>query len=174
MTRVLGIDLSLTGTGMCRIVTGDHPTLVETVTFATKPADPVTLDSRGTRLATIVDLVFGQGWHWNADLVTVEGPSLGKPSPHTWDRAGLWWRVVEASAGMGTAQSGRAPSPASCIGGFGRHWWLPFPEGWSWTTCAERRSVQTRSTCRWSRPWRPAYVAEPLAATCGTARSGRR
>lgn len=96
MTRVLGIDLSLTGTGMCRIVTGSHPILVQTITFATKPADTVTLGSRGDRLATIVDLVFGLGWHWEADLVTVEGPSLGKPSPHTWDRAGLWWRVMEA------------------------------------------------------------------------------
>jgi crossover junction endodeoxyribonuclease RuvC len=30
----------------------------------------------------------------HADLVVVEGPSYASTSPHTHDRAGLWWLVV--------------------------------------------------------------------------------
>lgn len=88
-TRVVGIDPSLTGTGVAT-VTADG-SLVQVI--GSKPVANPSFTDRDHRLqfvADAVDLFVGAV----CDLVVIEGPALGKASPHTWDRAGLWWRIV--------------------------------------------------------------------------------
>ena len=49
-------------------------------------------------------------WSDDADLVVVEGPSLGSTTPYTWDRAGLWWLVVARLTANGIPVAEVSPS----------------------------------------------------------------
>ena len=103
MTRIVGLDLSLTGTGIATVEY--HPLGVGVARVTSKgPArrkgdPPVPLSARSLRLRRlaggIVDRCVG------ADLVVVEGPSYGSEGAGTWDRAGLWWLVVARLTGAG-------------------------------------------------------------------------
>ena len=90
---VVGIDLSLTSTGLCAIEDG---TILELHNVKSKGRKGDNLAQRRDRLYVIaneiVDWVEGDG----ADLVVIESPSFGSKfgSPH--DRSGLWWIVVNA------------------------------------------------------------------------------
>lgn len=117
MTRIVGLDLSLTGTGVARVETGTgsnvigmhgKPILPATVTVSRltskaparkKGAPPPALPVRSLRLrklaGQIVETCIG------ADLVVVEGPSYASEGAGTWDRAGLWWLVVGRLTGAG-------------------------------------------------------------------------
>lgn len=87
--RVVGIDPSLAGTGVASV----DPSRVDVDTFATTPTTQPTFIDRDQRLQRIADMVARYVGH-TTDLVVIEGPALAKASPHTWDRAGLWWRIV--------------------------------------------------------------------------------
>lgn len=93
-TRVLGIDPSLTSTGVAVIYDGSARVPgVDAITavFKTtgKRADPIaTMDARIGRIADFV-MDFA-----TVDLAVIEGPSLGSHGGSPWDRAGLWWRIV--------------------------------------------------------------------------------
>lgn len=83
--RVVGLDLSLTATG---VSDGEKCWLIRS-----KGTKTATLDDRRKRLTRLADEVdescFG------VDLVVVEGPSFGQArqgGQH--DRAGLWWLVI--------------------------------------------------------------------------------
>jgi crossover junction endodeoxyribonuclease RuvC len=86
---VAGLDLSLTGTGIAtatglRLVASDG-----------QEHDP--LGARRRRLAELVAEITGA--LAAADLVFIEGPSLGQKTQRgTFDRAGLWWLVVDQLA----------------------------------------------------------------------------
>lgn len=98
MTRIVGIDPSLAATGVASI--GSR---VDIDTFATKPTGE-TFDDRDQRMQLISDMVACYVLlDRRADLVVIEGPALGKASPHTWDRAGLWWRIVHRLRGVPVA-----------------------------------------------------------------------
>lgn len=86
MRAVVGLDLSLTGTGVC-IRDGET---TETELFVTKPER----STLGTwqRLASIASTVCVLVP--NGSLVCVEGPSYGSRNGHQHDRSGLWWLVV--------------------------------------------------------------------------------
>lgn len=99
MVHVVGLDLSLTSTGVATIVIDDDRrtardyTGVERVT--SKGRKDATLWERAERLNQIVReiLRLTNG----ADLVVLEGPSFGQArqgGQH--DRSGLWWLVVDA------------------------------------------------------------------------------
>lgn len=88
--KIIGLDLSLTSTGIA-IIDGPDRT-VQTIT--TKGSSNATLSERVARLAELRDKI--TALVWNADLVVIEGPSFGQhrqTGQH--DRAGLWWLVVE-------------------------------------------------------------------------------
>jgi crossover junction endodeoxyribonuclease RuvC len=86
--RVIGIDPSLTATGLATITNGQAHT--HTITSTGKKTD--TLTDRDTRLAHIVEEITSNlGW---CDLVVIEGPAIARNTGSTWDRAGLWWRIV--------------------------------------------------------------------------------
>lgn len=87
--RVVGLDLSLTATGVACI--GGVHAEPWTVTVSTKPAGK-TLACRWLRILSIVAHVAPT--LDGADLVALEGPSFGSRDGYAWERAGLWWQIV--------------------------------------------------------------------------------
>lgn len=87
MTRVIGLDLSLTCTG----VAGVLPAGGWAATIRSQPSAEVSPFSRLRLIrAGVMDYVR------DADLVVVEGLSLGSQTGHHLTRAGLWHLVMEA------------------------------------------------------------------------------
>lgn len=86
--KVLGIDSSLSGTGVAIVGDGDpHTAILRT---AGRRADPVpVMDARLTRISDFV-LDHAAG----VTLAVIEGASHGSRGGSPWDRAGLWWRIV--------------------------------------------------------------------------------
>lgn len=85
--RVAGIDISLTGTGIA--------TLGGTTRVPTKGRRADSLLERNSRLKHITTRVLEEVGV--VDLVCVEGPvGYATPGGSTWDRGGLWWRIVAA------------------------------------------------------------------------------
>ena len=92
--RVVGIDLSLTSTGLA-----DNRGRTERV--RTKPA--TTVPGTVRRLLDITEAVRGFADIWasldiqdDADLVVIEGPSYGSTTGQQHTRGGLWWLVVSS------------------------------------------------------------------------------
>ena len=88
--RICGIDLSLTSTGLAD---SEHRTERWRTT-----RDSPTLDAQLRRLWAVVDVVTDfVRMEGGADLVVIEGPSLGQQrqaGQHA--RSGLWWMTVAA------------------------------------------------------------------------------
>lgn len=107
MTVITGLDLSLSRTGVTRIITAagrmEAHVTCRSVAIRVRPVKrgdkPHTLDERSTRLRRIagdvVTLCTG------SDLVVVEGPSYSSDSGKAHDRAGLWWLIVARLTGAG-------------------------------------------------------------------------
>ena len=89
--RVIGLDLSLTGTGVSNGQWAD--------TIRTTGRADATLTDRASRIAHITSAVLE--YTTGAHLVVVEGPSHNSRYGHMWDRAGLWWRIVGRLVGDG-------------------------------------------------------------------------
>lgn len=89
--RVVGIDLSLTASGLAAIDDTVGIVTVDTTVLKSKP-DSGTLVSRHKRLEAIAAGVIS--FVGSAHLVLIEGPSFASGGRGTWDRAGLWWWVV--------------------------------------------------------------------------------
>ncbi|QDH92853.1 RuvC-like Holliday junction resolvase [Gordonia phage Bakery] len=108
MTTVIGLDLSLTSTGIATLTydptNGDHTVELQAITSAPAPKprdakgklEPQTLGDREARLTRLRQAIVGACR--GADLVCVEGPSFGSNNSGTWDRGGLWWLVVTGLA----------------------------------------------------------------------------
>lgn len=95
---VVGIDPSLSGTGLAIIDTED-PLVVDTHTIVSKPCAD-TIDARVQRQARIcremldhVPVGYG-GWP-SADLAVIEAPAYDSRTGHQHDRSGLWWRIID-------------------------------------------------------------------------------
>ncbi|GHA95195.1 hypothetical protein GCM10010330_56680 [Streptomyces tendae] len=85
--RVAGLDISLTGTGVA--------TLGGTTRVPTTGRRKDTIVQRNARMKHITDTVLTEVGH--VDLACVEGPvAYTTPGGSTWDRGGLWWRIVSA------------------------------------------------------------------------------
>jgi len=93
MTRVVGIDLSLTGTGLAAITTGASGPVLDVQTIKSSGRKNDTLRQRRERIYQIASRVaqFAAG----AELSVIEGPSFLSQGGSNWDRAGLWWSVVD-------------------------------------------------------------------------------
>lgn len=87
MTDVVGIDLSLTATGVARIGSGG----VELGTVKSQTTGDALADKVG-RLRAIRDEVCD--WCIGARLVMIEGPSYGSQGSAVHQIAGNWWLVV--------------------------------------------------------------------------------
>jgi Holliday junction resolvasome RuvABC endonuclease subunit len=93
VSYVLGLDLSLTGTGIATIPSDMPPGRVDTERVVTTGRRADDLFAMELRMRHITREV----WSWlgnSCDLVVIEGPSYGSVGGSQWDRAGLWWRVV--------------------------------------------------------------------------------
>ena len=100
---IIGLDLSLTSTGVARLDVGAGTPTVKLATITSKAptarrgpkgeALPASLDQRHTRLHNLrLDICLHAA---AADLVIVEGPSYGSKTGHQHDRSGLWWIVAD-------------------------------------------------------------------------------
>ena len=83
--RVAGIDVSLTGTGVA--------TLAGTTLITSTGRRKDSIAQRRTRIKGIVDEVLLAAGV--IDMAVVEGPSHHSVGGSVWDRAGLWWRIVD-------------------------------------------------------------------------------
>lgn len=103
--KIVGIDLSLTGTGLASVerIEGTGLDLdrieVDTHVVGTKP-DSGTLYSRHKRLEVMAARIVA--YAKDATMVAIEGPSYASGGRGTWDRAGLWWWVVSVLETVGT------------------------------------------------------------------------
>ncbi|MDX2763360.1 hypothetical protein PV729_45500 [Streptomyces europaeiscabiei] len=87
LARVAGLDISLTGTGIA--------TLGGTARVPTKGRRKDTILERHNRMKHIATRVLEEVG--TVDLACVEGPvGYATPGGSTWDRGGLWWRIVGA------------------------------------------------------------------------------
>lgn len=100
---IVGLDLSLTSTGIARIETGDGRERwtvqrIQSKAPATprgpkgKPLPP-TLRQRADRLSDLMRRIV-EATH-PADLVVIETPAYSSKTGSTHDRSGLWWLVVD-------------------------------------------------------------------------------
>ncbi|MGW1770664.1 hypothetical protein [Streptomyces sp. NPDC002104] len=89
MTRIVrGLDLSLTGSGIAGAGWAQ--------TLGSKGRRNDSYAVRRTRLDRLAGLILDTVGA--CDLAVVEGPSYGSRGAGTWDRAGLWWLVVDRLA----------------------------------------------------------------------------
>lgn len=87
LARVAGLDISLTGTGIA--------TLGGTARVPTKGRRKDSLLERNARMKHITNAVLEEVG--TVDLACIEGPvGYATPGGSTWDRGGLWWRIVAA------------------------------------------------------------------------------
>lgn len=99
--KVVGVDLSMTSSGIAVLSTGESGAAVHRV--VSKGFADATLSQRSDRLVAlrdqVVDLAAG------AHLVVIEGPAFSVPGAMAgvYDRAGLWWLVVSRLLGAGLA-----------------------------------------------------------------------
>lgn len=97
MTRILGVDPSLTGTGLALLDTDDHLVIpTETVTSTGKAT--ASTDERLERILTIVETVIYKTVAHKTQLAVIEAPAFSRNNAGTWDRAGLWWLLVSRLA----------------------------------------------------------------------------
>jgi len=87
--RIVGIDPSLTGTGLA--ILNQHGAWVTTIMTTGRRGDG--LAERDHRIRYIVNEVLADDM-CNADLAVIEGPAITRNAGSAWDRAGLWWRIV--------------------------------------------------------------------------------
>lgn len=106
MTVVTGLDLSLTRTGVTRIITyPDRPADITCRSVMIKARHvprggvPHTLAERSTRLRRIAGDV--TTLCAGSDLIVVEGPTYSSDSGKAHDRAGAWWLIVGRLTGAG-------------------------------------------------------------------------
>ena len=91
-STVMGIDLSLTSTGVAFAQDGKITDLYRIKTTG-KKGD--TLAQRQKRLGGIVQDVMGWVEDHRPNLVVIESPSYGSQHGSQHDRSGLWWLVVD-------------------------------------------------------------------------------
>lgn len=92
--RVVGIDPSLTSTGIAKVDVLPNGLVLPIWTGRIKSSGKRG-DTLAQRMARLDSLVNGIGDAFAApDLVVIEGPAYAKSNPGMHDRSGLWWLVV--------------------------------------------------------------------------------
>lgn len=89
MTTVVGIDLSLTSTGL---VAAHSPSDFQTMIVGERGHAHDSVATTATRITALADRI--AQWIPSCDLVVIEGPSYRSVSTSVWERAGAWYRVV--------------------------------------------------------------------------------
>jgi crossover junction endodeoxyribonuclease RuvC len=98
---IVGLDLSLTSTGIAILNTGTRKAHVDRIQSdppkterhpKTRKPLPPTLLQRTERLGKLRDQICATAE--DADLIVIEGPSFASKTGSAHDRSGLWWLVV--------------------------------------------------------------------------------
>lgn len=97
MAIIIGIDPSLTGTGIARVDTDDR-LVAETWTVTSKGKAGDDLATRRRRLRDLI-MAIRRAVHV-PDLVLIEAPAYSSRTGHMHDRSGLWWLLVDELALM--------------------------------------------------------------------------
>ncbi|WP_449282220.1 hypothetical protein [Leucobacter sp.] len=91
--------MSLTSTGMARIVTGDFgPSSIALCTVKSQPGGS-SVEGRLDRLAAIVSDV--EDFVLPGSLVVIESPAYSRQAGARHERSGLWWMVARAAKAKG-------------------------------------------------------------------------
>lgn len=102
MTTVVGLDTSLTATGLAKLADhgsarltkiGSEPPKTDRHPKTGKPL-PATLNQRVNRIQDLAERVTHEVHLAGPDLVVIEAPSHGSKGGQAHERAGLWWTVV--------------------------------------------------------------------------------
>lgn len=102
---VVGVDLSLTGTGIAT------PTAVRTIGSTGRKGAPLRVrHARLTDLATQVVLAVSEAAAPRTALVVVEAPAFSRITGHQHDRSGLWWLTVDELLAAGHLVAEVAPT----------------------------------------------------------------
>ena len=89
--RIIGIDPSLTATGVALIDT-NYPDHIHTETIrSTKTGNTIT--HRLTRFGAVANKILDT-IPTGLDLAIIEGPAYSAHGAGTWDRAGMWWNIA--------------------------------------------------------------------------------
>jgi crossover junction endodeoxyribonuclease RuvC len=91
--NVVGIDLSLTSTGLCA---NQLEVITDLGNVKSTGKNTDTYDDRQKRLYRLMNEVVDWTEAKRPDLVVIEAPSYGSVGRGTFDRSGLWWMVVSA------------------------------------------------------------------------------
>ena len=94
MTRVVGLDLSLTQTGMAFAASDESGVKLSTKTHKSKTTG-MGLSDRAGRLWSLTSRVLKDTCEFRPDLVLLESPALHQTSGSHHDRSGYWWLVVK-------------------------------------------------------------------------------
>lgn len=94
---VVGIDASLTGMGLATVGAGEP--YAEVVGRKGKRSEP--LEMRAARQDALLAAARRHIITASPDLVAIEAPAFGTPGGSTWDRAGLWWGLIQIARGRG-------------------------------------------------------------------------
>lgn len=92
--RVLGVDSSLTGTGFAVVELGSAGWSTAMWTAGRKGSRSESLAQRSRRVASIVDSIEDAGIS-TLSAAGIEAPAHGARGGSVWDRAHLWWEIVE-------------------------------------------------------------------------------
>ena len=96
---VQGVDLSLTGTGLARIISTDGSgPFVETATVGSKPGGR-SVEARARRQLMLlrgIDRFLAPG-----GLLAIEAPAYTRTAGSRHERSGLWWAVVQLAMRQG-------------------------------------------------------------------------
>lgn len=93
MTTIVGLDLSLTSTGVALIAGND----ISTYRVRSKGSKDASIADTALRLDTIAQFVIGWAtdeWSLGLDLAVIEAPSFGSRNGSQHERGGLWWKVA--------------------------------------------------------------------------------
>jgi len=117
---VVGLDLSLTGAGICRITADrDQSPRILLTKVGEKGSKGATWEQRRDRLnRTVFDIV---AFCDSVDLAVIEGPAYSSITGHAFDRAGLWWltymSLFHKETPIAVVESGRRALYGSGING---------------------------------------------------------
>lgn len=101
MSKVLGLDLSLTSSGVALVRAGElvKHTAIKSAKHpeAKREKRNETLVERHERMASIAERIAEfVRWEWHTlDLAVIEAPSFGSRHGSAHDRSGLWWWLVD-------------------------------------------------------------------------------
>ncbi|WP_432482549.1 crossover junction endodeoxyribonuclease RuvC [Kineococcus esterisolvens] len=96
--RVLGLDLSLTSTGLAEVSGGE---VTGNWRIRSQGRREATLEERDERISSVVQQVHEIVNDVDHDLFVVENPSYGSQVGSQHDRSGLWWLVVDMLLAFG-------------------------------------------------------------------------